>query len=307
MAAQENTLNKIKDQSKTAKKTRGAKRSLPSEAEKLPYTDPSCHYQMADDMKNKLNLWKWPGDDLKDDPACQNFLPRLLDHLLGRLLGVEYDGDEKCYTSIERSTVSIMNKIIYSHRVLRVNYTTYDLRREQDTTHWPAMGKWRTLIGMHALSEFSMQMFDTWAPNPKVNYHFLWVQWFGRDSGSLRQCGWKARRLMRVGFQDGKSPGAFGFLAPALVIRSGHLEPAFALGRTDEYLLPSIARQSREDDEDWAFYYVNMSRFVDRDMFMRYRGGGVGHASKRVLQTNFFPLRRDMIELKEYTCLSMIS
>ena len=98
---------------------------------------------MAADTKNKLDMWTWPGDDLKDDPAChvcctswitlfilrlgsQNFFPRLLDHLLGRLLlGVEYDGDEKAYASVERSTVTVMEKTIYSHQVLRVNYTTY--------------------------------------------------------------------------------------------------------------------------------------------------------------------------------------
>ncbi|KAJ7626822.1 hypothetical protein FB45DRAFT_868107 [Roridomyces roridus] len=28
-------------------------------------------------------------------------------------------------------------------------------------------------------------------------------------------------------------------------------------------------------DADWRYYYVNI--FVDRDMYMRYRGGGVGH------------------------------
>ncbi|ETW82443.1 hypothetical protein HETIRDRAFT_426128 [Heterobasidion irregulare TC 32-1] len=28
-----------------------------------------------------------------------------------------------------------------------------------------------------------------------------------------------------------------------------------------------------ENDEDWEGYYINM--FVDRDMFMRFRGGGI--------------------------------
>ena len=208
----------------------------------------------------------------------QNFFPRLLDHLLGRLLGVEYDGDEKAYTSVERSTVTIMDKTIYSHQVLRVNYTTYDLRREQDTinirtkpdimllSHEDSLGDgdeaaphpywYARVIGIfHAHVRHTGP--HTTSPLPR-RMDFLWVRWFGRDSSSLRQSGWKARRLMRVGFQDGESPGAFGFLDPALVIRSVHLEPAFALGRTDEYLLPSIARQPSEGDEDWAFYYVNM-------------------------------------------------
>ncbi|KAG1896093.1 uncharacterized protein F5891DRAFT_1193535 [Suillus fuscotomentosus] len=72
-------------------------------------------------------------------------------------------------------------------------------------------------------------------------------------------------------------PGAFGFLNPHQIICGVHLIPAFAYGHTDELLLPSIARPLHENNEDWKFYYVNM--FVDRDIFMRFCGGGVGHRS----------------------------
>lgn len=170
-----------------------------------------------------------------------------------------------------------MKNLIYSHKVMRVNYTTYDLRREQDTISI------RTKPDIILLSREDSPDSDGAAPHPywyarvigifhadvihtglqsksllPQRMDFLWVRWLGRDYSRLHQCGWKARRLMRVGFQDGSSPGAFGFLDPALVIRSVHLEPAFALGRTDEYLLPSIARQPSDEDKDWAFYYVNM-------------------------------------------------
>ncbi|KAJ7118418.1 hypothetical protein C8R43DRAFT_1137351 [Mycena crocata] len=37
----------------------------------------------------------------------------------------------------------------------------------------------------------------------------------------------------------------------------------------------AFERKGLAEDEDWRFYYVNF--FVDRDMYMRYRGGGVGH------------------------------
>ncbi|KXN81816.1 hypothetical protein AN958_03734 [Leucoagaricus sp. SymC.cos] len=55
--------------------------------------------------------------------------------------------------------------------------------------------------------------------------------------------------------------------------------PAFHLGQIDTLLHPLIARSSAEDDQDWLCYYVNI--FVDHDMLMRYRGGGVGHKSTR--------------------------
>ncbi|KAI0054410.1 hypothetical protein BV25DRAFT_1768684, partial [Artomyces pyxidatus] len=113
---------------------------------------------------------------------------------------------------------------------------------------------------------------------------FLWVRWFGRDLSY--RAGWDARRLHRIGFIPCDDPEleAFGFVNPSDVVRAVHLIPAFHHKRTAD-LLPgrSIARQveefsvSRREKEltDWRFFYVDM--FVDRDMTMRYLGGGVGH------------------------------
>ncbi|KAF9544900.1 hypothetical protein CPC08DRAFT_620995, partial [Agrocybe pediades] len=105
---------------------------------------------------------------------------------------------------------------------------------------------------------------------------FLWVRWMGRDLSY--QAGWKARRLYRVGFVPDTSSRAFGFLDPAEVIRGAHLIPAFAHGTTASLLPPSFIRRKSDSagtDLDWQFFYVNS--FVDRDMFMRYFGDGVGH------------------------------
>ena len=121
---------------------------------------------------------------------------------------------------------------------------------------------------------------------------FLWVRWFGRDLGY--RAGWAAKRLYRVGFMPDSpdGPEAFGFLDPKDVIRGTHLIPAFTYGRTKDLLAPSLVRQPNENDEDWLYYYVNMYvpflsplkilyhpcfRFVDRDVVMRYTGGGIGH------------------------------
>ncbi|GBE77722.1 hypothetical protein SCP_0106040 [Sparassis crispa] len=67
----------------------------------------------------------------------------------------------------------------------------------------------------------------------------------------------------------------FGFVSPDEVLRGTHLIPAFAHGKTSKLLPQSIACQESEQNEDWKYHYVNI--FVDRDMFMRYLGGGVGH------------------------------
>ncbi|KIK18469.1 hypothetical protein PISMIDRAFT_35320, partial [Pisolithus microcarpus 441] len=104
---------------------------------------------------------------------------------------------------------------------------------------------------------------------------FLWVRWFARNRNL--KTGWAMRRLPCIGFYPQGETEAFGFINPEQVVRAAHLIPAFRFGRTTALLPPSIARRKCDNDEDWDWYYVNM--FVDRDMFMRYRGGGVGHKS----------------------------
>ncbi|PFH46468.1 hypothetical protein AMATHDRAFT_154838, partial [Amanita thiersii Skay4041] len=56
-----------------------------------------------------------------------------------------------------------------------------------------------------------------------------------------------------------------------------HLIPAFHYGHTPALLPPSNICHPDEHNEDWRYFYVNI--FIDRDMLMRFRGGGVGHES----------------------------
>jgi hypothetical protein len=258
------------------------------------------------------------------DDLLQDFLPQLQSHLLSRLLEKKYDGDEETYTLAERGTVNILNNTIFQHKQLRVNYTTYDLRRDEDTI------KPRTKPFVMVLShedkpeEEGLSAHPYWYARVLGIYHtfvmhmgpksktqvpkrmdFLRVRWLGRNP--QYDAGWKKRRLYLVGYV----PGGFGFLDPALIVRGAHLIPAFAFGRTSEILGPSIARFENEGDEDWKYYYVNMyvchfislitlnhKRFVDCDMFMRYRGGGVGHMSTREVMKPFL-LDRHADELRD--------
>lgn len=116
-----------------------------------------------------------------------------------------------------------------------------------------------------------------------VQIDFAWVRWFGRDLS--HRSGWKAKRLHRLGFISSEDPGAFGFIDPKNIIRGIHLIPAFSFGHTSEYLSPSIIRHTSDNDEDWTYFYLNI--FVDRDMLMRFRGGGVGHRTTREATVGF--------------------
>jgi hypothetical protein len=162
---------------------------------------------------------------------------------------------------------------MYQHHVLRINYTSYDLRREQDSlnprTHADVMVLsheddecahpywYARIIGVfHASIQFTGLVSHP-AIEPEVrNMNFLWVRWFGRDL--TYKSGWKAKRLHRVGFVDSQDPGAFGFLDPTHIIRAVHIIPGFAWGRTAALLPPSIARSPLEKDKDWIYYYISM-------------------------------------------------
>lgn len=205
----------------------------------------------------------------------QNFLQKLKNHILGRLLPAHetIDTGEE-FTQAQRNALAIINGRIYRHKVLRINYTTYDLRRAQDSLN-P-----RTHSDIMVLSHEDLEK-DLENPHPywyarvigifhvDIRYNgpeianqqpkridFLWVRWFARHSRS--KYGWAARRLPRVGFYPRGDPNAFGFINPDDVIRAVHLIPAFRYGRTTELLPPSIARHESDNDEDWDWYYVNM-------------------------------------------------
>ncbi|KAF9033835.1 hypothetical protein BJ165DRAFT_1615947 [Panaeolus papilionaceus] len=258
----------------------------------------SVPYLISDETRNPIRISSFLSTHA-GDPAVKDFLPRLRDHVLGRLLNQRYDGDDNPFSDADRAEVLFRNHTMFEHKTLRVNYTTYDMRREQDTLNSRTNANimmlspdgehpywYAKIIGIfHVLvSHRDLQ------PTPKP-MNFLWVRWYGMDPGRGYRFGWKARKLPRIGFVDGTDDDPlasppFGFIDPAHVIRSVHLIPAFHHGHTSGLLGPSaLARLSEDDQADWNFFYVNV--FADRDMVMRFRGGGVGHHSTRQATDRF--------------------
>jgi hypothetical protein len=182
-------------------------------------------------------------------------------------------GEEFTPTPADRDTITIFNEKIYQHKAMRINYTTYDMRRSQDSINPRTRADVMVLSSEDTLGEKQIHPF--WyarvigifhanvrhsGPHSKSDdfnrTEFLWVRWFGRDLSY--NAGWEAKRLHRVGFIDSDDSEAFGFLDPNDVIRATHLIPAFAHGRSKELLPPSIARNPKEKHADWVYFYVNM-------------------------------------------------
>ncbi len=180
--------------------------------------------------------------------SFQDFIPKLKDHILRCLLGDEI-GPNDDPTPEQLSYLHITNNHIYHHKVLRINYTTYDVRQDQDSinpqtrsdvivlanetdldcTHpyWYAC-----VIGIfHAEARYHDLNGSIEDARP-FNINFLWVRWYSFDS--KHRSGFKAKRPHWVGFVDSKDPEAFGFLDPANVICAIHLIPIYKLGRTSD-------------------------------------------------------------------------
>lgn len=168
----------------------------------------------------------------------------------------------------------IAGERIYRCKMLRINYTTYDVGRDMDTINprsYPDIMVKSPERGLDAqpywyarvIGVFHTLMLSSHVDVKEKSLHrmnFLWVRWFGVEPGRYRY-GIRYARLPKIGFVESTDPYAFTFLDPAQVIRGVHAIPAFSEGRTS-ILLPtakSVARVLKhEENDDWVNFYINM-------------------------------------------------
>ncbi|KAF9032193.1 hypothetical protein BJ165DRAFT_1321577, partial [Panaeolus papilionaceus] len=180
----------------------------------------------------------------------QNFISNLRTHLLSRLLDSKA---EQNFTDTELNSLRIRNNIIFGHSTARVNYTTYDMRRDFDTIN-PRTHPFIMAISPEAAGYTASD------PNPKSGtntpifwyaavlgiFHadvqrigsnsgdlryrtlpFLWVRWFEPSPGHLPG---QYPQLPKLRLLPEEDDFSYGFLDPSLVLRGCHLIPAFRDG-----------------------------------------------------------------------------
>ncbi|KAG1736448.1 uncharacterized protein EDB91DRAFT_1055609, partial [Suillus paluster] len=203
----------------------------------------------------------------------QDFIPKIKDHILSHLLGLEYDGDEQDFMDVERNDVWFINNLnsIFQPKHFQINYTMYDVHRDQDMLK-PGNGSTMMMLsressaGAHpfwyarVLGAFCINVLHV-GPNTHncspQSMEVLWVRWLGVEP--QYHWGFREGHLPKIGFIP-DSPAAFRFLDPLLVsCKACHLIPAFAGHHTNDLLRhgPSAARLPGEVD-NWASFYVNM-------------------------------------------------
>lgn len=236
----------------------------------------------------------------------QDFIPRLKAFALAQHLKWPFGGNSPAFSEDELTRVILRNNVIYEHATASFNFTTYDVRREQEGVNKnrrlqgdrircdvmiPAPGGIKSGPFWYArvLGIFHFEAYFDGSPSTQ-QFDFLWVRWLKSDA--THPAGASALRLEMVKFPPLESPDAFAFIHPSLVLRPCHVIPAFSRGRKADLSMPSFAQ---EDRGDWNKYYISRYvlvicfalsiflcdvmpfRFADRDLMMRYLGLGVGH------------------------------
>ena len=195
--------------------------------------------------------------------VCQDFIPKLKNHLLTRILGRQDDQEPPAFTDRERNNVQIVGNRLGQRFTMTVYYTTYDLRRgankinmkgrpyvmalSRDDQSHPYM--YARVLGVYRIGVLHPTIA---AP---ASMDVLWVRWLQIDH--THRAGWKAKRLYRVQFVPSDEEGAFGFLDPNDVIRGAHLIPCFNKGTIASLLAALVSRWDYPSNANWKYRYIN--------------------------------------------------
>ncbi|KAE9392738.1 hypothetical protein BT96DRAFT_1000039 [Gymnopus androsaceus JB14] len=95
-------------------------------SESLPFTHLEQHYHTSHSQNLPHNLHLFIHENV-ENPEAKDFCSKLEEHVLSRIQHPTWTGDGNEFTAAERANVIFQRNQFYSHRVLRINYTTYDM------------------------------------------------------------------------------------------------------------------------------------------------------------------------------------
>ncbi|KAJ3525624.1 hypothetical protein NMY22_g10496 [Coprinellus aureogranulatus] len=264
--------------------------------------NPDIHHYIGTWKNAPVSLGEFmPNGGLFGDVAALQFIRRLKQHILPRFVAAmrpDLTGQslQELMATQCWSNVTIKGDRIYTHKIMRIKYTTYDARRDEDIIHLETdqcnlmLGNPEFVYGsttspfqyckviaiLHAEVGYAGAL-GRLRDSSQYLYtplEILWVRWYDAVPGP----GQAASVLNKVKLRPIDKEDGHGFIDPLNALRACHLIPQFALGRRfpDGHGKSQLA----QDEADWECYYVN--HFVDRDMFMRYHWGlAVGHSYAR--------------------------
>ncbi|TEB21302.1 hypothetical protein FA13DRAFT_1643041, partial [Coprinellus micaceus] len=264
-------------------------------SDNLDPTSAEPRYSIGATQNSPIDLFDFaPNPSIRFvDPYLKDAIPRLKQHLLPHILQRLGFDPAKATEKCDWVNVVLQNGRLFSHKIMRINYTTYDVRHEQDVVHvdtpqcnvmllntdmpktptqiahWHPYTYIRVIGIFHANVSYIGQL-----PNGTTSYSphridFCWGHWyeFNRAMDEFA--------LERTSPYPLNSPQALRFFDPADILRGVHLIPQFSLKPMNTGL-PSRTRWGNKQQPLWNTYFIN--RFADRDLFMRYQYRmSVGH------------------------------
>ncbi|KAG2343832.1 hypothetical protein BDR05DRAFT_975806 [Suillus weaverae] len=173
----------------------------PVHAPPLVSYDNLKHHYIATTQNNPVNLFTFLQSH-DGDPTLKNFIPKLRDHVLYRLHGLDIGYCDHIFMDKEQNLIIIPNNTIYSVQTMQVHYMTYNLWHKYNTINPRTHGDIMVLSG---------------ETRPMLQHlEVLWVRWLvglqGHKSGMKYAC------LPKMAFVEESDRDAFGFLDPGQVI-----------------------------------------------------------------------------------------
>lgn len=198
----------------------------------------------------------------------QDFLPKIRKHLLPRLvekLGIQ----PGAIPESEAVFVVFQDNRIFNHQILRLIYTTYDVRRDEDVIHVDTPQQnvmlinrdynkltWETedpylygkVIGVfHANVRLCITLPDGTRDRSWHRLDLAWVHWYTRKPPR------HDFELDRLTLLPLEQQSALGFIDPGDILRAVHVIPRFASGKG----APNVPSRVVHDSESWREYYIN--------------------------------------------------
>ncbi|KAF6741945.1 hypothetical protein DFP72DRAFT_1082869 [Ephemerocybe angulata] len=263
--------------------------------------NPEIHHYISSGSRLANSIWMRDFSQVgvhAQDPVCKTFIRDLKEHLLPRFVTAELPGIEPGDLAeiiqnqeLDWSNVTLKGERFHSHKIMRIKYTTYEARRNEDIIHLdtdqcnimlldpeysygPISSsnhpfRYGKVIGIyHANVGYIGPIGRDGIDFKYHSLEFLWVRWYKPIPAS------NDSELDRAELLPIEETGSHSFVNPGDVLRACHIVPHFAQGLKHPGQ-PDKSALAR-DGLDWKKYFIN--RFVDRDMFMRYEWGlAVGH------------------------------
>ncbi len=187
-----------------------------AQSEILGETPPNHHHHISHSRNFPVPLTEWTEDDNSDIatkvrfhncgsscdhqanyPQCQDFVTKLQDHLLHRLRSPGVPSNGENFSFYDRQQIIFQSHRIFEHKVFRVNYTSYDIRRCQDSMNprtqanvmvpafdlSPETGESASghpFLYARIIGVFHAEIFHSTIGHRPIphTFEFLWVRWY---------------------------------------------------------------------------------------------------------------------------------